>query len=228
MPTYIANTTRLVLLFRCPMFLSKHYEKEMHKVFISYHHQNDQGYKEALVHFGKRQGIFIDRSVDTGNIPETLPAQAIREKIRDEYLRDSTVTVLLVGTETKRRKHIDWEIYSSMIDGKRSKKSGILVINLPSTNCTACFVSHGAEEKLIVHPDISPSDWSNFGRAEFNANFPFMPDRIIDNLSSGAMISVVPWAKLTAESLTCLLDVTYRDRTNYNYDFSRAMRQHNS
>ena len=82
----------------------------MHKVFISYHHLNDQGYKENLVRFGEENQIFIDGSVDTGDISDDLPSQTIREIIRDDYLRDSTVTIVLVGTSTKGRKHIDWEI----------------------------------------------------------------------------------------------------------------------
>ena len=94
----------------------------MHKVFTSYHHASDQYYKDWLVWMGKYHKIFIDSSVDTGNISDNLSDQAIREKIRDDYLRDSTVTVVLVGEETKRRKHVDWEIYSSMIDGKVNKK----------------------------------------------------------------------------------------------------------
>jgi len=103
----------------------------MHKVFISYHHENDQAYKDSLVRFGERHSIFLDRSVDTGDISETLSAESIRRIIRDEYLRDSTVTIVLVGAETKRRKHIDWEIHSSMYDGEKNKRSGIIVINLP-------------------------------------------------------------------------------------------------
>ncbi len=106
----------------------------MHKVFISYHHKNDQDYKEHLIQIGERNKIFIDQSVDTGGISDDLSDQAIREEIRDEYLRDSTVTILLVGLETKKRKHIDWEIYSSMFDGAVNKKSGVLVINLSITN----------------------------------------------------------------------------------------------
>ncbi len=105
----------------------------MHKVFRSYHHEKDQDYKDSLVSMGERYEIFIDGSVDTGDISDRLSHEEIREKIRDEYLRDSTVTIVLVGTETKGRKHVDWEIYSSMIDGKVNKKSGILVVNLPST-----------------------------------------------------------------------------------------------
>ena len=102
----------------------------VHKVFVSYHHDNDQRYREDLVSINNRHEVFIDRSVDTGDISDDLDDQTIREKIRDEYLRDSSVTILLVGTETKNRKHIDWEIYSSMIDGRVNKKSGILVCKL--------------------------------------------------------------------------------------------------
>ena len=102
-----------------------------HKVFISYHHLNDQGYKESILEWNRNNEIFIDASVDTGDINENLPDDTIRQKIRDEYLKDSSVTILLVGTDTKKRKHIDWEIYSSMYDGQVNKKSGILVINLP-------------------------------------------------------------------------------------------------
>ena len=105
-----------------------------HKVFISYHHKNDQWYKDELIRMGKEYAVFIDKSVGGGNIPEDLTDEQIRRTVRDEYLRDSTVTVVLVGTETKRRKHVDWEIYSSMHDGIKNKKSGILVINLPSTD----------------------------------------------------------------------------------------------
>ena len=36
------------------------------------------------------------------------------------------------GPETKRPKHIDWEIYSSMVDGEVNKKSGRVVINPPT------------------------------------------------------------------------------------------------
>jgi len=76
-----------------------------HKVFISYHHASDQAYEEALIQSNLYNDIFIDASVDTGDIDENLSDQAIRQKIRDEYLKDSSVTIVLVGTETKNRKH---------------------------------------------------------------------------------------------------------------------------
>ena len=95
--------------------------------------------------------MFIDRSVHTRDIPDDWSDQAIRKKIRDEYLIDSTVTVLWVGVETKGRKHIDWELYSSMYDGARNKQSGILVINLPSTSSTYAISAYGDEEKELIY-----------------------------------------------------------------------------
>ncbi len=103
-----------------------------HNVFVSYHHDNDQRYKDELVRMGEENAVFIDKSVGGGDIPDDLTGQQIRRRVRDEYLRDSTVTIVLVGIATKRRKHVDWEIYSSMYDGTVNKKSGILVINLRS------------------------------------------------------------------------------------------------
>lgn len=193
----------------------------MHKVFISYHHR-DQAYKEKLSQFGESNHIFIDRSVDTGDIPDALSDETIREKIRDEYLRDSTVTILLVGQETKGRKHVDWELYSSMIDGKINKKSGILVVNLPSTGSDGVRAPHGEKEKQVVHPDIE--SWCYASRSDLEEKYPCMPDRIIDNLVSNAKISIVPWSKLTARNLKFLIDIAFRDRTNCQYDFSRRMR----
>lgn len=122
-----------------------------HKVFISYRHGNDQAYKGELI----KSDIFIDASVDTGDIDERLSDQTIRQKIRDEYLKDSSVTIVLVGTETKNRKHVDWEIYSSMYDGQVNKKSGVLVINLPSTGCTTVIAAHGDGEKKAIYPSVS-------------------------------------------------------------------------
>ena len=42
----------------------------MHKVFISYHRHNDQRYKNNLVEFGEKCSIFVDQSVDTGDVPD--------------------------------------------------------------------------------------------------------------------------------------------------------------
>ena len=204
--------------------------KGKHKVFISYHHANDQDYKEALLELNDTYDLFMDASVDTGDIDDDLDDQSIREVIRDEYLQDSTVTILLVGTGTKKRKHVDWEIYSSMYDGKVNKKSGVLVINLPITRCTFYTASHGDDEKREVYPENT--SWISISnRTEYESRYPYLPDRIIDNLlKSGAKVSVSNWEKVAGdiEKLQFLIDKTFNDRLACDYDLSRPMRRSNS
>ena len=200
----------------------------MHRVFISYHHTNDRKAKNDFVEWAKQNDIFIDGSVNTGDIPEQWDDETIRQEIRDEYLRDTTVTILLVGTETKKRKHIDWEIYSSMYNGKKNKKSGIIVIYLPSVQDTGhVHIGHGQKEKELVHPTIS--NWVSVNsRAEYERRHPHLPDRIIDNLLvNDSHISILKWQDLTVEGLKNLIDYAYEDRLNSKYDLSRPMRRRN-
>lgn len=98
----------------------------MHRVFISYHHKNDQWYKEELIRWGERNGVFIDDSVHTGDIPDDWDDERIRVEIRDNYLRTTTVTILLVGTQTWARKHVDWELYSNPGDDVELIIAGII------------------------------------------------------------------------------------------------------
>lgn len=199
----------------------------MHKVFVSFHHANDQWYKDELVRWGTENNVFIDGSVDMGEIPDNWDAQHIREYIRDNHLKDTTVTILLVGTETKNRKHIDWELFSSMYDGKVNKKSGILVINLPSVCCqyhTLCT----KEEKEAILPN--QKTWISINdRSEFDRRYPYMPARIIDNLlKKGVSISVINWGDLSVDKLKLLIDKPYDARSNNDYDMSREMRMRNA
>lgn len=198
------------------------------RVFVSYHHANDQSYKEGLVKFGEEHGIFTDASVDTGDIDDALDDQAIREKIRDEYLRDSSVTIVLVGLETKGRKHVDWEIYSSMYNGKVNKQSGILVVTLPALGDENYTVGHGEDEKALIYPDNQ--SWESVTeRSEYERRYPYLPDRIVDNLlTKKANMSVVNWNRVNAASLRFLVEATYRDRVSSQYDLSRPMRRANS
>lgn len=104
-----------------------------HKVFVSYHHANDQYYKNLFDNlFSNIYDIMVSKSVQIGDIDSNLSTERIRQKIRDEYLRDSTVTVVLIGSETWKRKHVDWEIGSSIRQTEYSSRSGLLGIVLPT------------------------------------------------------------------------------------------------
>lgn len=104
----------------------------LHKVFISFH-SADIGYKEKFEKlFHDISGVVISRSVDSGDIANNLLTDTVRQIIRDEYLRDSSVTVVLIGAKTWQRKHVDWEISSSIRNTLYNPRSGLLGILLPT------------------------------------------------------------------------------------------------
>lgn len=110
-----------------------------HKVFVSYHHANDQWYRDRFEQlFANQSGIMVSKSVQIGDIPDNLMTETIRQKIRDEYIRDSTVAVVLIGTHTWQRKHVDWEIAASIRDTKSNPRNGLLGIILPSRRDIHC------------------------------------------------------------------------------------------
>jgi len=104
--------------------------------------------------FGKS---YVSKSVAIGEINPKLKTETIRRKIRDEYLRDSTVTVVLVGKETWKRKHVDWEISSSIRHTQYNPRSGLLGIILPT------------------HPDYKKLKYSPYR----------IPPRLYDNIRCG-------------------------------------------
>jgi hypothetical protein len=131
-----------------------------HNVFVSYHHSNDQQYRNKFEQlFSNQYDIIISKSVQIGDINENLPTETIRQKIRDEYLRDSTVTVVLIGSETWKRKHVDWEIGSSLRQTQYNSRSGLIGILLPSYH-----------------------DYYNIKYGEFNHNT--IPPRLSDNIKN--------------------------------------------
>lgn len=103
---------------------------DRHKVFLSFHHLLDENYKNR---FCELLGTsFVDKSVEDGDIGPGLKVNTVRGRIRDEFIADATVTVVLVGRCTWQRKHVDWEIGSSLRDTKKNSRCGLLGILLPS------------------------------------------------------------------------------------------------
>ena len=101
-----------------------------HKVFVSFHH-DDQEYKDYFVEM--MEGDIVDKSVEDGDIDDTnLSTETIRQKIRDDFIADATVTVVLIGPCTCQRKHVDWEIGSSLRATSKNPRCGLLGILLPT------------------------------------------------------------------------------------------------
>lgn len=197
----------------------------MHRVFISYHHRLDQGYKDALCRWNEQHHIFIDESVYDGDIDDTnMTDDDIRKAIRDNNLRKSTVTLLLVGQQTQYRKHVDWELYSSMYDAPINHRSGIVVVMLPTTGCRSTFAGHDGEIDAVFRG----TDWQTNNllktNSDYQNHFPYLPNRIIVNLMEGAKISIINWDELTPSRLATLIDNAYNDKDNTTYIFPKMRR----
>lgn len=199
-----------------------------HKVFISYHHDNDQNYKEFLVGLNEQYDLFVDYSVRDGEIDDNKTAEQIRVQIRDEFIKDATVLILLCGKETRKRKHVDWEIHAAMFDTEKNPKMGMVVINLPSIYSNSSVRAVTKQEKHLISPY---SSWTSLTtRIEYETSYPYMPARIIDSFMSGADISVVNWDTISSNPLVLkeLVDIAFNRREEMSYDHSTPLRKNNS
>lgn len=145
-----------------------------HKVFVSYHHDNDQYYRNKFEEICTQfTNIMLSKSVQIGDINEYLPTETIRQKIRDEYLRDSTVTVVLIGQETWKRKHVDWEISSTLRDTMYNSRGGLLGIVLPSYYENK-YLDQNKYDKYTIPPRLSDNIDCGFSKIyNWNEN-PFI------------------------------------------------------
>ena len=98
-------------------------------VFISFH-EVDREWRDK---FAKNmKGWMNDRSVKIDYVHTVnRKVDDVRRVIRDEYLKDTTVTVVLIGEQTWQRKHVDWEIGASLSDTEANRRGGLLGILLP-------------------------------------------------------------------------------------------------
>lgn len=199
-----------------------------HRVFICYHHENDQYYKNLLERKAKDEGLFINWSVGNGDIPDGWSDEKIRRFIRDNYLKDSRVTIVLVGRETRGRKHIDWEIRSSMYDGKINRKSGIIAILLPE--CESQYV-HVPDEKdgRYYRGRINLCKEESTSKSFYKSIYPSMPDRIVENLvARNSLITIVNWSDLSDGKLAYLIEHCFKNANRNKYILSTSMRKKNS
>ena len=103
-----------------------------HKVFISHYHADDDDVKKFVDYFCEEKGVFTPKIVgdDYDTTINSDDSDYIMRKIREDYLTDSTVTIVLIGKETANRKYVDWEIASTIRNDKNNKRSGLIGIYL--------------------------------------------------------------------------------------------------
>lgn len=129
--------------------------KEKRKVFVSFYHAED---REKFRAFAKiTSDLFVNKSVAVGAISPDANDVQVKQHIQRMNLADSTVIVVLVGPNTRFRKHVDWEIHAGLNHRVGGIYAGLVALLLPS------------------HPDfqkarVAPSN---------------LPARLADNIASG-------------------------------------------
>lgn len=104
------------------------------KVFISYHHADADEVRRFV---DKHGSVIIPRGIgegvnDADNFVNSTDTEYVLRRIREKYLSDSTVTVVMVGKCTWARKYVDWEIAASLRNDPTNGRSGLLALLLPS------------------------------------------------------------------------------------------------
>ena len=171
-----------------------------HNIFLSYHHEQDQNHKDRFVRM--MGDNIVDKSVDLGDIIDNnLPSEAVLQRIREDYIAQVSVTVVLIGRCTWQRKYVDWEIGSSLRDTRRNSRCGLLGILLPT------------------HAD--------FGKPKFRGSL--IPPRLSDNAGrNGAFAKIYawpdPWSTATVRGW---IHAAFRRRDTVVPDNSRKQFAHN-
>lgn len=56
----------------------------------------------------------------------------VMRRIREQYMANTSVTIVMVGQNTWKRRYVDWEIAASLRNGFGNPANGLLGIKLPS------------------------------------------------------------------------------------------------
>ncbi|EKF9128107.1 TIR domain-containing protein, partial [Vibrio cholerae] len=105
------------------------------KCFISYHHADQEEVDEFIRTFDHERDVFISRGLGPEMSPDIINSQDtdyVMSRIRELYLKDSTVTIVLLGKCTWARRYVDWELQASLRSGETVTPNGLLAIKLPS------------------------------------------------------------------------------------------------
>lgn len=134
---------------------SRKNDPQRHKCFISYHVDDMPEVEQFIEVFGSE---FIARSVGVtvdDDFVNSADEDYIKRRIREKYLTDSTVTIVLLGRCTWTRKFVDWEISSSLRNDTNNKRNGLLVYPLPSVQNWAHLPMRIADNWSAENPENS-------------------------------------------------------------------------
>lgn len=149
------------------------------KVFISYHHENDQTWADALSNsYCDQYEIFFDNSLDD-EIDSANP-EYVNRVIREDYIVGSSITIVLCGAETWKRRYVDWEICSTL-----HHEHALLGICLPSARRTF-------DNKIIVPDRLHANIQSGYAHwISWPVNGDVLKAAIETSISNGRITSLI-------------------------------------
>jgi MTH538 TIR-like domain (DUF1863) len=105
------------------------------RCFISYHHADQDEVDRFIRTFDHQRDAFIARGLGqemSQDIIDSENTDYVMSRIRELYLKGSSVTLVLMGRCTWARRYVDWEIQASLRSGATTTPNGLLGIKLPS------------------------------------------------------------------------------------------------
>lgn len=168
------------------------------KTFISYYHKDDE--QKRIEFENLTDDIIVNKSVAKNDIDSDNSDDYIKQLIQKEYLKDTTVLVVLIGNKTKCRKHVDWEISGALNYKVGNTYAGLLGLKLPS------------------HPDYGT------GKATYDS----MPARFADNFKTGYGV-IADWTE-NRKTIQSYIELAFDKRSSLSdkRDNSRTQMQRNT
>lgn len=100
------------------------------QTFASYYHHDDEDKrKEFDLRF---KDLIVNHSVKEGDLDSENSDDYIHNLINSEYMLNVTVLIVLLGPNTKCRKHVDWEIAGALNYKVGNRYAGLLGLKLPT------------------------------------------------------------------------------------------------
>lgn len=104
------------------------------RVFISFSHRDEIEANRFIYQFATVGQVFTPYVLGLGSNSDFINStdtEYVMRRIRQDYLQDTTVTIVLVGSCTHSRRYVDWELKSSLRQGEYTP-NGVMGIVLPS------------------------------------------------------------------------------------------------
>lgn len=103
-------------------------------VFLSFYQGDRREADTSIYRWSVIEEVFTPKALgtfDNADFINSTNPEYVMNRIRRDYLGDSTVTIVLLGTCTHSRRYIDWEIKTSLRRGTYTP-NGVMAILLPS------------------------------------------------------------------------------------------------